>query len=114
MTVYMIAENPKIDVKARAERSFIRERGRSNPDVNTMIFDVLPFHWSGKPAWANNGVKTSPRIPEYITEAARHIIAMVMSTTYFEFSPIVRPQRPCFNSKTKFKNGKIENYHQPI
>jgi hypothetical protein len=40
----MIAANPNTDVKARAERSFISDKGRRNNDVIAKMFVDLPFH----------------------------------------------------------------------
>ena len=64
ITVYMTAENPKIEVNAKAARSRSRHMGKRNvPARISMLLDLL-FTELGTPIIWNNAVKMSPSIPK--------------------------------------------------
>jgi hypothetical protein len=67
-TVYMIAQKPRIEVKAKAERFLMSDMGRRKAAAMTIMLDLRPFQASGKPAIPRRGVKESPIVAEEADE----------------------------------------------
>lgn len=93
-TVYAMAQNPRMEVNASAERFLMRLKGKRTVSVRTMMLEERKLRWAGRPAEARRGVNTSPRIPEYIMAQAVQRIAIMESTIYVVSLPIVRAHSP--------------------